>query len=147
MLAHLSKYRSLTPSLALLFALADLAAADAPIAAGMTVGLDHSRQAAAYCGYLESHARRIYACVVSPETAAARDLARHIKAGDLPELFSTRDVYFKGWSGLDSPERVRAALDFLEDAAWVRKAELSTSRSGGRPSEAWIVNPRVTRGK
>jgi putative DNA primase/helicase len=145
--AHLSKYRSLMPSLALLFALAELAAVDAPIAAGMTVGLDHARQAAAYCGYLESHARRIYACVASPETAAARDLARHIKAGNLSELFSTRDVYFKGWSGLDSPQRVRGALDFLEDSAWVRKAEPPTSRSGGRPSEVWIVNPKVTRAK
>lgn len=147
MLAHLSKFRSLMPSLALLFALADLAAIDVPIAAGMTVGLDHARQAAAYCGYLESHARRVYACIVSPETAASRDLARHIKAGDLPELFSTRDVYFKGWSGLGSPERVRAALDILEDAGWVRKAESPTSRYGGRPSETWIVNPRVTHGK
>ena len=147
MLAHLSKYRSLMPSLALLFALADLAAVDAPIAANMTVGLDHARQAAAYCGYLESHARRVYACVVSPETAAARDLARHIKAGDLPALFSTRDVYFRGWTGLDSPERVRAALDLLEDAAWVRKAEPSTSPSGGRPSEGWVVNPKVMRAK
>jgi putative DNA primase/helicase len=147
MLAHLSKYRSLMPSLALLFALADLAAVDAPIAAGMTVGLDHARQAAGYCNYLESHARRIYACVVSPETAAARDLARHIKAGDLPALFSTRDVYFRGWSGLDSPERARAALDLLEDAAWVRKAEPSTSPSGGRPSETWVVNPKVMHAK
>lgn len=147
MVAHLSKYRSLMPSLALLFELADLVAAVAPIATGITVGLDHARQAAAYCAYLESHARRVYACVVSPETAATRDLARHIKAGDLPELFSTRDVYFKGWSGLDSPERVRRALDFLEDAAWVCKAEPPTSPSGGRPSEAWIVNPKVTHAK
>jgi hypothetical protein len=147
MLAHLSKYRSLMPSLALLFALADLAAVDAPIAAGMSVGLDHARQAAAYCAYLESHAKRVYACVVSPETAAVRDLARHIKRGDLSELFTTRDVYFRGWSGLDSPEHVRAALDLLEDAAWVRKVEPPTSRSGGRPSEAWIVNPKVTHAK
>jgi hypothetical protein len=146
-LAHLSKYRSLMPSLALLFALADLAASDAPIAAGMTVGLNHARQAAAYCGYLESHARRVYACVVSPEAAAARDLARHIRAGDLRAMFRTRDVYFKGWTGLDSPERVRAALELLEDAAWVRKAEQPSPGSGGRPSEAWSVNPKVTDAK
>jgi hypothetical protein len=144
MVAHLSKYRSLMPSLALLFELADLAAADAPIATGITVSLDHARQAAAYCDYLESHAKRVYACVVSPETAAARDLARHIKAGDLPATFSTRDIYFRGWSGLDSPERVRKALDVLEDAAWVRKAKPPASPSGGRPSEAWMVNPKVT---
>jgi len=112
MLGHLSKYRSLMPSLALLFALADRAALDAAIPAGMTVGLEHARQAAAYCEYLESHANRVYTCVVSPETAAARDLAYHIKVGDLPELFTTRDVYVKGWRSLDSAERARVARSF-----------------------------------
>ncbi|HEV2521804.1 MAG TPA: DUF3987 domain-containing protein [Candidatus Acidoferrales bacterium] len=143
MVAHLSKYRSLMPSLALLFELADLAAADAVICASITVSLDHTRQAAAFCEYLESHARRVYACIISPETRATRDLARHIKARDLPAEFKTRDAYLKGWSGLDSPERVRGALSLLEDAGWVRRAEFLSSPTGGRKPETWIVNPKV----
>ena len=122
MVAHLSKYRSLMPSLALLFELADRAAADEEIGLGMTVSLDHAKQAAVFCEYLESHARRVYACIISPETRAARDLARHIRIHNLPEVFKTREVYLKGWSGLDSPERVRGALTLLEDAGWVRRA-------------------------
>jgi hypothetical protein len=31
----------------------------------------------------------------------------------------------------------------LEDAGWVRKAEPEISRNGGRPSEAWTLNPKV----
>lgn len=145
--AHLSKYRSLMPSLALLFELADVAATGGKIGEAKTVSLDHARQAAMFCEYLESHAMRVYACIVSPEARAARDLARHIQARDLPEVFRTRDVYLKSWSGLGSPERVRGALDILEDAAWVRTAELPISPSGGRPPEAWVVNPKVFHAK
>jgi len=85
------------------------------------------------------------ACVISPECRAARELARHIQANDVPEVFAPRSVYLKGWSGLDTPERVRGALSLLEDAAWVRRAESSPSQSGGRPSEVWLVNPKVVR--
>jgi putative DNA primase/helicase len=147
MVAHLSKYRSLMPTLALLFELADSVASSSGIGEDKTVTMVHARQAAAFCNYLESHAHRVYACITSPETRAARDLARHIQFRDLPGVFKTRDVYLKGWSGLGSPERVRAALDILEDACWVRPAEEAVSPTGGRPSEAWIVNPKVFHAK
>jgi putative DNA primase/helicase len=143
MVAHLSKYRSLMPTLAQLFELADAAASSSGIGEDKTISLAHARQAAALCDYLESHAHRVYACITSPETHAARDLARYIQTRALGEVFRTREVYLKGWSGLGSPDQVRAALDVLEDSAWVRRAELSTSPAGGRPSESWIVNPKV----
>jgi putative DNA primase/helicase len=143
MVAHLSKYRSLMPSLALLFELADLAAVDAVMGANITVSLDHAKQSAAFCEYLEAHARRVYACIVSPETRAARDLARHIQTGHLPKEFKTREAYLKGWSGLDTPERIRGALSLLEDAGWVRRTEPQMSPGGGRKAETWIANPKV----
>jgi putative DNA primase/helicase len=142
LVAHLSKFRSLMPTLAALFELADTAVAG-DMNAELSIVLDHARQAAALCDYLESHARRVYSCVISPECRAARELARHIQAGDLSDTFATRTVYLKGWAGLETPEQVRAALYLLEDAAWVRRAESGSSSSGGRPSELWIVNPRV----
>jgi hypothetical protein len=111
----------------------------------VTVGLDHAKQATVFCEYLESHARRVYACIISAETRAARELADHIRARDLSAEFKTRDVYLKGWSTLDIPERARGALTILQDAGWVRRAEYSGSPTGGRPSEIWIVNPKVIR--
>jgi hypothetical protein len=141
--AHLAKYRSLMPSLTALFELADRAASQGDLDGKITISLDHARQAAAYCAYLESHAQRAYASVASPHSRAARELARHIQAGDLPSVFTTRDVYLKGWSGSDSPEGARAALEVLGDAAWIRRAESTQSPSGGRPSETWVINPKV----
>ena len=143
--AHLAKYRSLMPSLAGLFELADRAASGDNSYEEALVSLDHAKQAAAFCDYLQSHAHRVYACVVSPECRAARELARHIQSGDLADSFKTRDVYLKGWGGLDTPERVRGALALLEDAAWVRQAEAPPSPGGGRPSEGRLVNPKVVR--
>lgn len=58
MVAHLSKYRSLMPTLALLFELADSVASSSGISEDKTVTLVHARQAAAFCDYLESHAHR-----------------------------------------------------------------------------------------
>jgi hypothetical protein len=43
--------------------------------------LQHVKQAAAWCDYLESHARRIYSMIVSPERQAATELGRHLAAG------------------------------------------------------------------
>jgi len=145
LVAHLAKYRSLMPTLAGLFELADSADAGRDLSEEILIGLDHTRQAAAFCEYLESHARRVYACLVTPECRAARELARHMKANGFPEVFTTRSIYLKGWSGLDNPERVRGALSLLEDAAWVRRLEPSQSPTGGRPTESWLISPKVVR--
>ena len=143
--AHLAKYRSLMPSLAGLFEVADAASNQVELGTELSISLEHAKQAAALCEYLETHARRVYSCVTAPETGAARDLAGHVRNRDLPEKFKTRDVYLKGWRGLDTPERARSALFFLEDAGWLRRAEGPTSPGGGRPSELWAVNPKAVR--
>ena len=143
--SHLSKYRSLMPSIAGLFELADSAANSDDLDTEISISLEHAKQAAALCDYLEAHAKRVYGCVISGQTRSARELARRIQAGDLPSLFTTRAVYLKGWGSLDTPERVRGALGLLEEAGWVCRAETSPSASGGRPSEVWIANPKTGR--
>lgn len=142
LISHLSKYRKLMPALALLFELASQAAVDGETD---TVSLEHARMAAAWCDYLESHARRVYSCVVTPQLRAARELLdkirkRKVGAGG---FFSCRDVYLKGWSGLDSPEAVKLAAEVLEDAGWVRNVETTSGPLGGRPSNRYAVNPRI----
>jgi len=132
--AHLAKYRSLLPSLALLFHLADTE----DLSDGGEVSLAHAAQAVEWCEFLEAHARRIYGCIVSPELHAARELTEKIRQERLPPEFSTRDVYLKGWSGLGTPDEARAALRVLEDSGWVRPAGGEDGR--GRPSERWQIN-------
>jgi hypothetical protein len=142
LVAHLAKYRSLMPSVAALFELSDCLGGGLGLRGEISISLNHAKQSAALCEYLEAHARRVYSCVVSPETRSARELARHIQSGDLPSPFTTRTCYLKGWAGLSTPEQVRAAVSLLEDAGWVRASAPSPSPGKGRPTECWDVNPK-----
>jgi putative DNA primase/helicase len=150
LISHLSKYRSLMPSLALLFELADRVSSvgfDSSSLAGSQnfVSLEHARQAAAWCDYLETHAGRVYSCVVTPQLRAAQELADKImkrKVG-VDGFFSCRDVYRHGWSGLDSPEAVKRAAELLHDAGWLREVPSESGSSGGRPPIRYEINPRL----
>jgi putative DNA primase/helicase len=143
--AHLGKYGSLMPSLALLFELADQAAAGAWTSE--FVSLEHTKQAAAFCDYFESHARRMYGSVISPQMRAAADLSERIKRLEVGRdgLFSVRDVYRAEWAGLNTPERADAAVSILADLGWIREmpAPSSGPRGGRHASPRYQVNPKA----
>jgi hypothetical protein len=135
MRAHLAKYRKLMPALALLFALAD----------GHTeaVPLRYAQMAGAWCAYLETHAQRIYSSQARPGHSAAVALSKRLANGWKRDerTFSLRDVYRKGWTYLDTPERAGRALQILEEYGWVRPVE--DPQLIGRPSEKYLLNPRI----
>ncbi|MEO6965532.1 MAG: YfjI family protein [Acidobacteriaceae bacterium] len=135
MQAHLSKYRSLMPSLALLFSLAD--------GKLESVSLHHAQLACDWCDYLETHARRVYASQIRPEQIAAIALSRRLAKGwkRAEGQFTLREVYRNGWAGLTTPDESRAAIQILEDYGWIRK-ETETPATG-RPSEFYTINPRI----
>jgi putative DNA primase/helicase len=133
--SHLAKYRSLMPSLGLLFALID---------GSSSVGLSHAQLAAGWCAYLESHAAKMYQKLSGASTDGAKRLAQKIVDGGLPDRFTGRDVYMKkGWGGLDTPERVQHAASILDDLNWIRTVHLK--ETGGRPGTHYMVNPKVRR--
>lgn len=152
--SHLSKYRSLMPSLALIFEMADRAAGSSEGFVGLWPGdtsevgridVEHTLQAYKWCSYLESHAGRVYS-LVTPELEAARDLAEKIKEREVAkgdDTFTCREVYLKGWHGLSSPEAVRSAGNILIRAGWIRAVAKEKGSSGGRPSEQYQINPKV----
>lgn len=117
--SHLSKYRSLVPSLALLTHLADEPD-------GGSISEIALEKAILWVDYLESHARRIYGSIASSGLNAAHRLISHLRAGDLSDGFSARDVYRKGWSGLTTSKQAKLALEILVDYGWVRAEELQT---------------------
>jgi putative DNA primase/helicase len=147
--SHLSKYRKLMPALALLLSAADQLTTIGGLHDPPLVFREHAEPAALWCAYLESHARRIYACVVTPAMQAAADLAAKIKEKDVETdddgTFYLRDVYRHGWRHLDTPERAGAALDILEASGWVRTVE--NDHRPGRPPNRYIVNPRLPHAK
>ncbi len=142
--SHLSKYASLMPSLALNFELADQAARG--VWSSEAVSLEHAEQAVAWCRYLESHARRVYSCITTPQLRAATELAQRIKRREVGSegVFSIRDVYRAGWTGLETPELVRQAIEILAESDWIREIQVDQPGKLGRPAAPrYQVNPRV----
>lgn len=138
LLEHLSKYRSLVPSLALIFHLIGIA--DGKQADRIT--LDSVIYATAWCAYLESHARRIYGMATDASQQAAARLAKKIEKGELLSGFCVRDVYRKQWSILDSKEVVQSACDELVEAGWLRQ-EIIENKTGRPRLPIFVVNPKV----
>ena len=136
--AHLAKYRKLVPALALLIHLADRKSGP--------VSLSALSKALLWADYLEAHARRIYSVVLRPDTAAARELAKHLQRGDLSTRFNLREVYRKGWAGLSDKEDAEAATEILCDLDWIRPAVDAPRRvpgtPGRSPSPIFEVNPK-----
>ena len=129
--AHLSKFRSLVPTIALLSHLID-SASGAVSDAALT-------RALAWAEYLEGHARRIYGAAVAPEIGAAVTLAGHLRRGDVVSPFVARDIYRRNWTGLDV-ETAPKAIQVLIDHGWLRG---NRSDTGGRPTYTFEINPAV----
>jgi putative DNA primase/helicase len=130
--AHLAKYRSLVPSLALVLHLTEVD--------GGPVEKLALERAIAWAEYLESHARRIYAPAISPDMDAARALLVHVRKGDLGAEFALRDIYNRGWSGLGTRDEAAAAVAVLEDYGWMRAF---TEETEGRPRTVYRINPNT----
>lgn len=138
LVSHLAKYRSLMPSLALIFHLAD---AGASAKVGSSVDVASVARAAAWCEYLESHAHRVYASGESPALEGARALLAHIRKGDVKDGDTVRSVYRgREWSRLSTADEVNAAATVLEDYGWLRVEKTGT---GGRPTTLLRLHPSL----
>jgi putative DNA primase/helicase len=128
--SHLAKYRSLMPSLALIFQLIEFVDGTAE---GGAVGLRATLQAAAWCEYLKTHAARLYSSAENPAIEGARMLLERIRKGDVSNADSTRSVYRRHWAKLSTPEEVNGACQVLEEFGWLQiEAVKTTGRSTSR---------------
>ncbi len=138
--AHLSKYPSLMPSLALVFHLIDVAdgRASGPVSA------DAADLAAAWCDFLELHARKLYALELNHDAASAHALAERIIQGEVQDTQNVSDLYRRRFPGLVTAAEVSAALGTLEACHWLQVEELPNP--GARPTKRIRLNPQITGG-
>jgi putative DNA primase/helicase len=136
--SHLAKYRSLAPSLALIFHLVE------SIRTGVQgpVSLPALERAAAWCDLLAAHARRIYGSAVDTQAAVAKRIVQKLREGSISLPFSARDIYRREWSGMRHSEDVKAALTLLCELGWVRATEL---QAGTKVRVLYYAHPSVTR--
>jgi hypothetical protein len=104
------------------------------------VGVRPALQAAAWCEYLETHARRLYSSAENPAMEGARALLGRIRKGDVSDGDSTRSVYRKHWAKLSTPEEVSSACQVLEGFGWLR---FETAKTGGRSATRLHPHPSL----
>jgi hypothetical protein len=124
----------------LIFHLVDCAAGFATGA----VGAGSALRAAAWCEYLEAHARRCYGLLIDDGLRAAQALADKIRQNKLADGFTARDVRRNQWRSLTTDEAVQAALDWLEDEGWLHAEHVGgTGPGAGRPTWRYAINPKI----
>ena len=137
---HLAKFDKLFPALALVFHLVDCAAQG--ISGPVTK--EAALRAAAWCEYLEAHARRCYGLLKDDGLRAAQALAGKLERGALEDGFTLRDVRRNQWRSLTTDEAIQAALDWLEDEDWLRsETSGGTGPGSGRRTMRYRMNPEI----
>ena len=139
---HFGKYRSLMPSLALQFHVLNLVGT--PGMPPGQVSKECAEQAAAWCEYLESHARRIYGLVTNVTAQAAMQLSKKLTKGELPDPLTVRDVYRKEWSLLGTEQDARNACEELVSLGWLRE-QVTPPAQGQKRKVEYFLNPKVRR--
>ena len=145
LLEHFTKYRSLMPSLALIFHVVDYAACQNNLqtTGKFLVSKQSAVMAVKWCEYLSTHARRIYGLLDTMHLTAAKELSRHLKNGDLEDGFKARDVYRKGWAHLTSHDQAQSAIDELIDRNWLKEVK-SPAKPNGRPEASnYLIHPKI----
>lgn len=137
---HLAKYEKLFSALALIFHLVDCATSRS----NGSIKVQSARRAAAWCEYLEAHARRCYGLLADDGLRSAQALADKLCQGKLSTGFTSRDVRRNQWRYLTTEDAVQAALDWLEDEGWLRANEVGGTGPGtGRRTYRYDINPKL----
>lgn len=137
--AHLAKYRSLMPSLALIFQFCQETDFSVVL---KNVEQPSAQLAVRWCKYLETHAIRLYSSAENPKLEHGRALLKKLREGIIKDGFSLRDIYQNDWSRLTSSEEVQQACDILLDFGWLRQENQPTS---GRPKKIFRIHPLLRR--
>ncbi|MVM31176.1 DUF3987 domain-containing protein [Spirosoma sp. HMF4905] len=145
LLEHFTKYRSLMPSLALIFHVVNCESnpVEVPGSQKRLVSIDAARMAVKWCEYLQSHARRVYGLLDTVSAVAAKDLLKHLKAGDLKNGFKVREVRQKGWAGLTTADAVDSALSELITRNWLKEIIPPTPANGRPEAPHYLIHPQL----
>ncbi len=134
--SHMSKYRKLVPTLALLDHLITGQQGDIMV---RSVG-----RAILWQRFLLEHAKRAYAAVTLATMDSANALSGRLLRGALKDGFTVREVYRNNWSMLSTPKEATEAVMVLVDLAWLRAVpDTRQTNTDGRPTVHYFINPRL----
>lgn len=138
-LGHISKYRSLMPSLSLVFHMVDQSL-KSPGDIDSTIQLPSVKRAIYWCRYLEGQLHKIYDIVVPDNKTSSDALLSKIYKGKVVNGNSIRDIYRHGWSLLDTKEKVNNAVLMLSEDNILR---VDRTKGSGSESETLTIHPEI----
>jgi hypothetical protein len=97
---------------------------------GGSISEENALRAAGWCSYLETHVLRVYYPLLDTPGRRAQTLLHHLQMGDIKHGSKTREIWRKEYSGLNSSENLREALEITIKPT-----------GGGRPSERLHLHP------
>jgi hypothetical protein len=150
---HLGKYEKLLPALALVFHLVDCITHNTQ----GQVSLEAIQKAAAWCEYLETHARRAYGLLLDGGMKSAIALtvkimnmvnsptAKTDESSDnwLKHGFVMRDIRRKQWQYLTDDNAIQKALNILSDNYWLMSKMQQSTEKGGRPTTRYFISQKL----
>ncbi|MBM4222323.1 MAG: DUF3987 domain-containing protein, partial [Gammaproteobacteria bacterium] len=131
--SHIAKYRSLAPSLALIFQLVETGPTSC------SVDKKNIQLAIKWCDFLQDHAKKIYQVSSREGNSAIKSFQKKILEGRVKDEDSVRSIIRNGWEYLSDIKQVEQALNFLEKHGWVRVIE--TGSAVGRRSKIIRLHP------
>ncbi|MBO0939956.1 DUF3987 domain-containing protein [Fibrella sp. HMF5335] len=138
LLEHFTKYRSLMPSLALIFHVVNCADSDSE---PKGVSVEAAAMAVRWCDYLMSHARRIYGLLDTVSIEGATRILTEIRRGKLSDGFKVRDIVRMGWSHLKTTEQVETAIGELIARYCLRESTSDAPGTGRPESPTYAIHP------
>ncbi|MFK7823619.1 MAG: DUF3987 domain-containing protein [Oligoflexales bacterium] len=137
---HLSKFRSLMPSLALIFEVTELLGKTAN-GVPSSISAESTNLAIRWCEFLELHAIKAYGEHLNPALASARVLYKKITSGAVKDYDRCRDLYRHGWKGLSNMKDLEGAIGVLKTYRWIRVEMISPPT--GRRFEVLRLHPSL----
>ncbi|MDF3124673.1 DUF3987 domain-containing protein [Rheinheimera sp. 1928-s] len=141
--SHLSKYRSMVPSIALVIAaFRQYEENDFEVKRLKPITLADMKMAIRWAKYLERHVKKLWQSADERLENAKLILSR---MDELDDSFSSRDLQQKCWKGLrKNLDKINEALTCLQEHHYLSQIEVLSSK-GGRPAIRWVKHPDIER--
>ena len=133
--AHISKYRSLIPSLALLFEVLDSGCDGTDVKQGsLELALE-------WADYLIAHAKKVYQIEeYHADRASIQSFLKKLDAKKIYDGMTVRSLSRTSWEYLKTKDQIENTLEFFVQNNWIKIIEHKTI---GRPSRVIKLNPSL----
>ncbi|MBS0637342.1 MAG: DUF3987 domain-containing protein [Verrucomicrobia bacterium] len=91
--------------------------------------------------YYRKHAHRCYESIQSVEFSDAIKILGFVRQKKISPRFKPADIYHNNLGGIKEKNRVASALSLLQDFGCVAQEKIYGAN--GRPSEYWIIHPKL----